>query len=223
MDFLVHEKMNYSRTANVQKRSDLTGASDSVAFENRSRELNDSIRLVTHQIENSRQKLLLASTLSTEKSGRKALNSGTLLIIIVLICGAVLFLIILNRIVRQYALIQELNISEKRVREAARLKELFIANMSHEIRTPMNAIVGFTSLLQKKRARRGIQELCKNHSAIRRNPAGDCERCARSVKNRSGYDAYRFLSLQYFPDYSNPSLPCSGSGLRKKESNSRQW
>ncbi len=150
MDFLVHEKMNYSKTANAQKRFDLTGSSDSIAFENRSRELNDSIRLVTHQIENSRQKLLLVSTLSTENSGRKALNSGTLLIIIVLICGAVLFLIILNRIVRQYALIQELNISEKRVREAARLKELFIANMSHEIRTPMNAIVGFTSLLQRK-------------------------------------------------------------------------
>ena len=77
-------------------------------------------------------------------------TQGTLLIIIVLICGAFLFLVILNRIVKQYALIQQLNISEKRVREAARLKELFITNMSHEIRTPMNAIVGFTSLLQKK-------------------------------------------------------------------------
>jgi signal transduction histidine kinase/CheY-like chemotaxis protein len=150
LDLLVHEKMNYSRTINAQKRNDVKGSSDSADFENHSRLLNDSIRLVSHQLENSRQKLLLTSTISTEKSGRKALNSGTLLIIIVLICGGVLFLIILNRIVRQYALIQNLNISKKKIREAARLKEVFITNMSHEIRTPMNAIIGFTSLLQRK-------------------------------------------------------------------------
>ena len=137
LDMLVNEKLNDSGiiTATV---------------DNQSGELNDSIRVVTHLIENSRQKLLLASTLTTERSGRKALYSGTLLIVIVLVCGAILFLIILNRIVRQHELIQKLDISEKKVRESARIKELFIANMSHEIRTPMNAIIGFTNLLQKK-------------------------------------------------------------------------
>ncbi|HLA59696.1 MAG TPA: ATP-binding protein, partial [Puia sp.] len=137
LDLLVHEKLNDSGV--------ILGTVDT-----HSGELNDSIRLVTHLIENSRQKILLASTLTTERSGRKALYSGTLLIVIVLICGAILFLIILNRIVKQHGLIQKLDISEKKVRESARIKELFIANMSHEIRTPMNAIIGFTNLLQKK-------------------------------------------------------------------------
>ena len=151
LDLLVHEKLNYSKITNGQNRYDEKNSSDSVRLDTRSREFNDSIRLVTHQIENSREKLLLKATLSTENSGRKALFSGNFLIIIVLICGAVLFFVILNRIVRQQILIQKLNISEKRVREAARVKELFIANMSHEIRTPMNAIMGFTNLLQKKK------------------------------------------------------------------------
>jgi signal transduction histidine kinase/ActR/RegA family two-component response regulator len=137
LNLLVHEKLSDSGVI-------------AATIESPSVELNDSLRLVTHLIENSRQKLLLASTLTTERSGRKALYSGTLLIVIVLICGAVLFLIILNRIVRQHELIQKLDISEKKVRESARIKELFIANMSHEIRTPMNAIIGFTNLLQKK-------------------------------------------------------------------------
>ena len=137
LDLLVHEKLNDSGV--------ILGTVDT-----HSGELNDSIRLVTHLIENSRQKILLASTLTTERSGRKALYSGTLLIVIVLICGSILFLIILNRIVKQHGLIQKLDISEKKVRESARIKELFIANMSHEIRTPMNAIIGFTNLLQKE-------------------------------------------------------------------------
>lgn len=137
LDLLVNEKLNDSGV-------------NSTRIDNHSVELNDSIHLVTHLFENSRQKLLLASMLTTERSGRKALNSGTLLIVIVLICGAILFLIILIRIVRQHELIQKLDISEKKVRESARIKELFIANMSHEIRTPMNAIIGFTSLLKKK-------------------------------------------------------------------------
>jgi CheY-like chemotaxis protein/two-component sensor histidine kinase len=47
-------------------------------------------------------------------------------------------------------LIRELNASEKKVKEAAQVKQNFMANMSHEIRTPMNAILGFTNLLQRK-------------------------------------------------------------------------
>ncbi|RYZ13615.1 MAG: hypothetical protein EOP49_54290 [Sphingobacteriales bacterium] len=47
-------------------------------------------------------------------------------------------------------MIRQLDASEKKEREAAKIKENFLANMSHEIRTPMNAILGFTTLLQKK-------------------------------------------------------------------------
>jgi signal transduction histidine kinase len=68
----------------------------------------------------------------------------------VLVSGAGLFWYIINTIRKQISLIQQLNISEKKVKESARLKENFIANMSHEIRTPMTAILGFTNLLQYK-------------------------------------------------------------------------
>jgi CheY-like chemotaxis protein/HPt (histidine-containing phosphotransfer) domain-containing protein/two-component sensor histidine kinase len=46
-------------------------------------------------------------------------------------------------------MIAALNESEKKIKEAALVKEQFLANMSHEIRTPMNAILGFTNLLKK--------------------------------------------------------------------------
>ena len=89
-------------------------------------------------------------TSSIDKSGNKALNLGITLIALVLLSGAVLFWIIITTMRKQNLLIQQLNISEKKVRESAMVKEKFMANMSHEIRTPMNAILGFTNLLQRK-------------------------------------------------------------------------
>ncbi len=60
LDLLVREKLNDPGVI-------------AATIESRSGELNDSIHLVTHLFENSRQKLLLASTLTTERSGRKAI------------------------------------------------------------------------------------------------------------------------------------------------------
>jgi CheY-like chemotaxis protein/nitrogen-specific signal transduction histidine kinase len=57
---------------------------------------------------------------------------------------------ILNRFGHQQRLIRQLDTSEKKVRETARIKENFMANMSHEIRTPLNAILGFTNLLKTR-------------------------------------------------------------------------
>jgi signal transduction histidine kinase/CheY-like chemotaxis protein len=151
LDLLVHEKLLFGR--NVSDSLHRTGkdAAGIVLSSPRAKELNDSIRLVTRMIESSRQKLLSRVTSSIDKSGKKALNSGTTLIVLVLLSGAALFWFIITTIRKQNQLIRQLNISEKKVRESAQLKENFIANMSHEIRTPMNAILGFTNLLQRKK------------------------------------------------------------------------
>ena len=151
LDVLVHEKLNFTR--NHPDSINFPGAyAGKDPFDMyREKELNDSIRIVTRQIETSRQKLLAKVTSSIDVSGKKALNLGTSLIIFVLLSGAVIFWTIITTIRKQNLLIHKLNISEKNAREAARIKENFMANMSHEIRTPLNAILGFTSLLRNRK------------------------------------------------------------------------
>ena len=44
-----------------------------------------------------------------------------------------------------------LEVQNRRIQEAARLKSEFVANMSHELRTPLNSIVGFAELMADAR------------------------------------------------------------------------
>jgi len=114
------------------------------------RNINGKINDLSRRIYDSHQRLLDALSLSISRSGKKARTWGTVLIILVVISEAGLFWYIISRIRGQNHLIQELDASEKRVREVSIVKENFMANMSHEIRTPMNAILGFTNLLKSK-------------------------------------------------------------------------
>lgn len=150
LDLLVREKLLLGKE--VLDSFHLAGktAAENLIASRRAKNLNDSIDLITNTIESSRQKLLATVTSSTDKSGKKALNFGSIMIAFVLISGAALFWFIINTIHKQNQLIYQLNISEKKVRVAAQAKENFLANMSHEIRTPMNAMLGFTNLLQRK-------------------------------------------------------------------------
>lgn len=150
LDRLVQEKFLLS-----QKILDSFHLKGKMAAENligmrRGKALTDSIILTTDIIDNSRQKLLAVVTSLNDKSGKRAVSFSTLLIILVLVSGTILFWFIINTIRNQGRLIQQLNISEKRVRESAQVKENFMANMSHEIRTPLNAILGFINLLKRK-------------------------------------------------------------------------
>ncbi|PZR21815.1 MAG: hybrid sensor histidine kinase/response regulator, partial [Citrobacter freundii] len=151
LDRLVQEKIVFSRQ--VLDTFNHTGkrAAEELMTSQQGRRLMDSISIVVHKIDTSRQVLLTRVIESIDDSGRKARSWGTILIIIVLLSGAGLFWYIINRIASQNQLIRQLDASEKKEREAARIKENFLANMSHEIRTPMNAILGFTALLQKKK------------------------------------------------------------------------
>ncbi len=150
LDLLVHKKLLLGKNTLAILDTSIKNTGAVTIASGSEKKLNDSIRLVTHFIENSRHKLLAKVTVNIDKSGRKALNSGTTLILLVLMSGAVLFWLIIVTLRKQTQLILQLNISEKKVKEAAKLKEKFMANMSHEIRTPMNAILGFTNLLKSK-------------------------------------------------------------------------
>ncbi|MEO7121353.1 MAG: ATP-binding protein [Ginsengibacter sp.] len=150
LDLLVHRKLLFGRQVldTLYKSGKLRA--EQLISSDRAKQLNDSIKFVTRIIENSRQKVLARAILSINKSGEKALNAGTMLIVFVLFSGAILFWFIISVMQKQNQLIVKLNTTDKKVREAAQVKENFLANMSHEIRTPVNAILGFTNLLQRR-------------------------------------------------------------------------
>ena len=151
LDTLVQHKLRYDRE--ILDTFHLIGkrAAENMFASRYGVMLTDSIIATLHKIDSTRKKHFDDANISIKKSSKKAQRFITILIASVLAGGAVLFWFIINTIRRQGQLIHQLNISEKKVREAAQIKENFLANMSHEIRTPMNAIMGFTNLLQKKK------------------------------------------------------------------------
>lgn len=151
LDKLVQEKISFNRQVLDTFTHSGKKAAEALMANQHGKKLMHSITAVAHKIDTSRQMLLTGVTESIDESGRKARRWGTILIVIVLLSGAGLFWYIINRIATQNQLIRQLDASEKKEREAAKIKENFLANMSHEIRTPMNAILGFTGLLQKKK------------------------------------------------------------------------
>ena len=150
LDQLVRAKISFSNTVLDSFHQSGRIAASNLLSDPRGQQLTKQIRNVAYKIDTSRQLLLSSLTESVDRSGRRARTWGTVLIALVLIGGAAMFWFIINRIGRQSQLIHQLDASERKVRESAKVKENFMANMSHEIRTPMNAILGFTHLLQQK-------------------------------------------------------------------------
>jgi signal transduction histidine kinase/CheY-like chemotaxis protein len=114
------------------------------------RSLIIDVNSFSRRIYTSRERLLDSLSASINSSGRRAQRWNVVMVLIVVVSGAVLFWYIISWIRRQNLLIEQLDASEKKVREVSRIKENFMANMSHEIRTPMNAILGFTNLMKAR-------------------------------------------------------------------------
>ncbi len=112
--------------------------------------LTDSIKLMAAKIDDLHQQAVTNLIQEADNNGRKAKTWGTIMALMATVASVFTFGYVAYKVRLQQALIARLNESEKRVREAARVKEKFLANMSHEIRTPLNAILGFTNLVQKK-------------------------------------------------------------------------
>ena len=150
LDDLIQKKLLFSRQILNEYQTKGKAAAEDLIIKQAANNITDSIAGVTFLIDSTRKTLLTKVTNSINKSGKKVQQLNTILIVLVLASGLILFWYIINTVRKQNQLIQQLNISEKKVKEAAKLKEKFMTNMSHEIRTPMNAILGFTNLLERK-------------------------------------------------------------------------
>jgi signal transduction histidine kinase/CheY-like chemotaxis protein len=117
---------------------------------------------VINLLNKPRQEYLTRLAIDANKSGRRARGWGFILAVTAVLASIFTFGYISKRIRRQQKLYEQLNESEKKVREAGIIKEKFMANMSHEIRTPMNAILGFTNLLQKEQLNEKSKEFVQS-------------------------------------------------------------
>ena len=151
LDALVRKKLLLSRKILNVYQTNGKAAAEGLIAQQSGKKITDSIAAVTFLIDSTRKTLLTKVTNTMNKSGEKVQQLNSMFIAIVLIIGLILFWYIINTVRKQSQLIEQLNISEKKVKEGLKLKEKFLANMSHEIRTPMNAILGFTNLLEQKK------------------------------------------------------------------------
>lgn len=159
------ERLNYLALEKVKTKDHLldlymhTGRmNDTTSIGNpQARITSDEITATTHKIYNSRKLLMQKLIQKINDSGLKAKAYGNALIALLLLSGATLCWFITKQFRNRTILIDQLNDSEHKAREALSIKENFLANMSHEIRTPLNSILGFTTLLQRQNVDRQSQ------------------------------------------------------------------
>ncbi|MEJ0103343.1 MAG: ATP-binding protein [Bacteroidota bacterium] len=149
LNTLVSRKIIYSQQVIDTFNSSGKHAAEKIINENSSKRLTDSIFDVVDDVDSSRQVSLSEIVESVDNSGTAARNRGFVLAVVACMFCIVAFWYIVNQSMQQQRLINILDASEKKVKEAAHIKEQFLANMSHEIRTPMNAMLGFTNILHK--------------------------------------------------------------------------
>jgi signal transduction histidine kinase/FixJ family two-component response regulator len=149
LDTLVENKLEFSENILTALFTKGQPAANEM-YKNRKKYIMEEIVDVIDSLIIPRQRYLTQLTIDADKSGDSAKEWGIFLAITTGLSCMFTFLYITKKIKRQQQLYDQLNESEKKVREAGIMKENFMANMSHEIRTPMNAILGFTNLLLKE-------------------------------------------------------------------------
>jgi signal transduction histidine kinase/CheY-like chemotaxis protein len=146
---LVQQKIAFNDSVANTFRENGKLAAEALIATGRGRILRDSISSIIGKIDRAKQAELITSINDNRKNGIQARLWGVVMGVIA--CGLLVyaFWYILNLSSRQRRVIQDLNESRRKIKEASSLKEQFLANMSHEIRTPMNAIIGFTNILKR--------------------------------------------------------------------------
>jgi signal transduction histidine kinase/CheY-like chemotaxis protein len=149
LEILVNRKIEFSNQ--VLKSFNEKGKASAEVLVNtgRGQEIRDSIMQVINSLDSSRQNKLLAITDQIKSNGNQVRIWAMSLGFIACIFLIVAFWYVVSISTGQKQMIEELNDSERKIKEGAHLKEQFLANMSHEIRTPMNAIIGFTNILKR--------------------------------------------------------------------------
>jgi signal transduction histidine kinase/CheY-like chemotaxis protein len=158
LDSLIEEKLKFSDKLLNTFFMEGQPALGEIYKNVKSQYLMGQIVNVLNLLNKPRQQELTKLVVDANKSGKNAREWGIFLAITAGLACIFTFWYITRRIKRQQQLFDQLNESEKKVREAGIIKENFMANMSHEIRTPMNAILGFTNLLQKEPLNEKSQE-----------------------------------------------------------------
>lgn len=133
-------------------------------------EKGDTILLVAFSNKSHNPKIQ-SSTVLTGKdipeldiNGRLAWNAGqarrySYFMIFVIVClGAALCGLIIWQFRKLNRLVIQLDVAEKKAKEALVVKENFLSNMSHEIRTPLNSIIGFTKLINRRKISPDVAE-----------------------------------------------------------------
>ena len=146
---LIDNKLIFTAQILAAYHTNGKAAGEAIINTGQGKRLRDSISLLITQLDNNRQHALREIINANQGSGTRARLMAFMLAGLACVICISAFFYIVNRGRQQQRMITALNESEKRNKEAAKIKEQFLANMSHEIRTPMNAILGFTSLLKK--------------------------------------------------------------------------
>jgi signal transduction histidine kinase/DNA-binding NarL/FixJ family response regulator len=162
LDSLIELKLEYGHI--ILDTLFTKGQSAAIATYNSRRKtyiMGDVVHVIS-LLNKPRQQYLSRLAIDANESGKRAREWGFILAITAVLASIFTFGYITKRIIRQQKLYEQLNESEKKVREAGIVKENFMANMSHEIRTPMNAILGFTNLLQKEQLNEKSKEFVRS-------------------------------------------------------------